>query len=244
MKLELDLKPGDVRLLKMLSCVLILVAALNFVMLPGLEHHADLTEQRQEAEAKKEEMEDAIASVPVLRETIETQKAELSELSEDYYALMENREVDALVTGLVLNHGLFPVSLSIGETTPGVPASYLGMEEQETAESDSASEPASAGEELMAEDSGEEASAALPVSTVQYVHTTEVTVTLQGTESELRTFLNDIAKEEPAVQVRSMNLSESTYLDAELQQVRQSNISCVLAVYTCGDENSGEEQEQ
>lgn len=241
MKLELDLKPGDVRLLKMLTCVLIIVAALNFIILPGMEHHADLADQKMEEELKKEEMEDAIAAVPAVKEKIETQKQQLQDLSKDYYALMENREVDTLVTGLVLDHGMFPVSLNIGETTPGIPAPYGNVQADETASTDD-TDPA---DELSADDSAEDASTdAAPVSEVQYMNITDATVVLQGTETQLRTFLNDIAKNEPAVQVRSMNITEDTYLDADLQQVQQLNITCVLAIYSCGGQNGGEENLQ
>ena len=73
---------------------------------------------------------------------------------------------------------------------------------------------------------------------------TEATVVLRGTETQLRTFLNDIAKSEPAVQVRSMDITEDTYLDADLQQVQQLDISCELAIYSCGGQNSGEENLQ
>ena len=98
MKLELDLKPGDVRLLKMLTCVLIIVAALNFIILPGMERHADLVDQKLEEELKKEEMENVIAAVLAVKETIETQKQQLQDLSKDYYARRENREGETLVT--------------------------------------------------------------------------------------------------------------------------------------------------
>ena len=244
MKLELDLKPGDVRLLKLLTCVLIAVAALNFILLPGMERHADLVDQKQEEELKKEEMEDAIAAAPVLKEKIETQKQQLQDLSKDYYALMENREADTLVTGLVLDHGMFPVSLNIGETTPGIPAAYGNVQEQ-TADTSDTTEDTSNGD-LSSEDTSAENTSAdtASFSEVQYMNITEATVVLRGTETQLRTFLNDIAKNEPAVQVRSMNITEDTYLDADLQQVQQLNISCVLAIYSCDGQNGGEENLQ
>ncbi len=240
MELKLDLKPGDVRLLKLLTSVLIIVAALNFLILPGLNHHADLVEQREEEQLKKEEMEDAIAAVPVLKEKIETQKQQLQDLSKDYYALMENREVDTLVTGLVLDHGMFPVSLSIGETTPGIPVPYGNVQEQTAASADMT-------DDTSLDDTSEEdtSSDVVPaVSEVQYMNITEATVVLRGTEIQLRTFLNDIAKNEPAVQVRSMSITEATYLDADLQQVQQLNISCVLAIYSYDGQSVGEENLQ
>ena len=239
MKLELDLKPGDVRLLKLLACVLIIVVALNFIILPGMERHTDLVDQKMEDELKKEEMEDAIAAVPSVKEKMETQKQQLQDLSKDYYALMENREVDTLVTGLVLDHGMFPVSLSIGETTPGIPAPYGNVQEQAVSE-DTADDTSL--DDTEEEDTASDSTAT--ASEVQYMNITEATVVLRGTETQLRTFLNDIAKNEPAVQVRSMSITEDTYLDADLQQVQQLNISCVLAIYSCDGLSGGEENLQ
>ena len=135
---------------------------------------------------------------------------------------------------------MFPVSLNIGETTPGVPAAYGNVQEQAVASEDTTDDTSL--EDVSEEDT--DSDAASQVSEVQYMNITEATVVLRGTETQLRTFLNDIAKSEPAVQVRSMNITEDTYLDADLQQVQQLDISCVLAIYSCGGQNSGEENLQ
>ena len=70
-------------------------------------------------------MEEAIESIPVLEQSIESSKKDLAEVSAPYYESMENRQIDELLTGLALKHGLFPVSLSIDgaeAALPGQPA--------------------------------------------------------------------------------------------------------------------------
>ena len=42
MKLELELKPGDIVLLKVLACVLIIFFTFRFLILPGVGKHQDL----------------------------------------------------------------------------------------------------------------------------------------------------------------------------------------------------------
>ena len=48
MKLEMDLKPKDIVLLKVLGCVLIAFVMIRFLIFPGIEKHMDLVDQRDE----------------------------------------------------------------------------------------------------------------------------------------------------------------------------------------------------
>ena len=48
MKLEFELKPTDILLLKVLSCILIAVLTLNLFIFPGLNKQADLSAQKEE----------------------------------------------------------------------------------------------------------------------------------------------------------------------------------------------------
>ena len=125
MKLDTELKPGDIVLLKGLGCVLIVVLFMQLLIFPGLNKHEDLSASLEAKTAQKQEMEDAIANMPAVEETIAKQEETLKAAQDQYYGLMENQEIDELVTGVVLNHSLFPVSLSIAETRDAVPDAYF-----------------------------------------------------------------------------------------------------------------------
>ena len=56
MKLEMELKPKDIALLKLLGCVLIAFFMIRFLIFPAVEKHMDLTEQRDNVVAQQEEM--------------------------------------------------------------------------------------------------------------------------------------------------------------------------------------------
>ena len=56
MKLEMDLKPKDIVLLKVLGCVLIAFVMIRFLIFPGIEKHMDLVDQRDEVVAEQEDM--------------------------------------------------------------------------------------------------------------------------------------------------------------------------------------------
>ena len=42
------------------------------------------------------------------------------------------------------------------------------------------------------------------------------------------------------IQVRSMQATKQTYVNTDLKAVQQLDISCTLAIYTCGDKNHEE----
>ena len=109
MKLEMDLKPKDIVLLKVLGCVLIAFVMIRFLIFPGIEKYMDLVDQRDEVVAEQEDMQALIDRKDVFDAIIANQQSSLKSAQEGYYDLLENREVDELITGIVLNHNLFPV---------------------------------------------------------------------------------------------------------------------------------------
>ena len=210
----MELKPGDVVLLKVLACVLILFFMARFLIFPGMEKHQDLVAKKDDLTIEKQEMQYTISSKASTEKEIATQKENLEKAQEGFYDLMENREVDSLITGLALKHDLFPVYLNIKDPVAGIPAAYQLSEASE-------------------DSSAEESQSTLPY--VQYVNTTTVTITLQGQEAQIRELLDDIAKNYPGIQVRSFDMQSGTYVDSSLQKTEQMNCNCVLAVYTCGE---------
>lgn len=260
MKLKMELKPGDIVLLKVLACVLIIFFIGRFLILPGIETHQDLSAKKTDLEVQQQEMQYTIDNVGTVEQKIEAQKEALQESLKGYYELMENREVDELVTGIVLKHDLFPTYLSIAETTPGIPNAYFladqtttaSTEEEKSVSEQNAANKQSADEELDGTSSGSDGSdssngsgssdtdssdAAASGSTqaLQYVNATAVSLTIQGSEANIQEMLDDIAKNYPGIQVSSLTMQENTYVDQSLQSVSEMNCSCIFTVYTCGE---------
>jgi len=262
MKLDMELKPGDVVLLKFLACVVIAFFMARFLILPGIEKHQSLVIEKEQVTQQKEQMETIIANAPAVEEKITEQVSILQDKKSEYYGLLENQAVDELITGVILKHNLFPVYLNIESPAAGVPEPYFLSTQgqaQAQAEAAAAAEAAAsssnsiddkaAAAEAAANGTGEEDSFLNDTldAYVQYTNATSVSVTIQGSEDEIRAFLNDIAVSYPGIQVRSFNIQKGTYLDQNLQAMESMNCSCVLAVYTCGDLNDpafGEETDQ
>lgn len=250
MKLEMDLKPGDILLLKVLGSVLILVLCMQLLIFPGLTKQEELKASLEAKTAQQEEMEETIAAAPQVEKQITAQEETLQAAKEEYSDLLENQEIDELLTGIVLNHSLFPVSLQIAETEDAVPEAYFLSSPANTA-NDSAEESTegngldSATAELDGTAESTDSDEAEARVDTRYVHTTNVSLTLRGNEVLLRSFLNDLAVDYPQLQVRSFQMQEGTYLNENLNAVDTTTCTCVIAVYTCGDtSDSGEETAQ
>lgn len=232
MKLEMELKSGDIVLLKVLACVLIIFFAFRFFIFPGFEKHQDLVQARDDKQVKQEEMQNAIDQQPVIEKKIVKQRQILKEDSEGFYELMENQQVDELVTGIALKQNLKPVYLKIEQTTPTMPGVFQASLKNAKVDTETAKEKAD--KELDSVDGNGDSESKADNSALKYVNTTLVSMTLQGSEQQIRAMLDDIAKNYPGVQVRSFDMSESTYVDDTLQEVSQNTCQCVLAVYSCG----------
>ena len=232
MKLEMELKSGDVVLLKVLACVLILFFGFRFFIFPGFEKHQDLVQSRDDKQIQKEEMQRTIDQNPIMEKKILKQREILTEDSKGFYEVMENQQIDELVTGIALKQGLKPVYLNIEGTTPSVPGAFQASLKNKKIDTETAKEKAD--KELDAVNGNEDPKNKADSSTLKYVNTTLVSMTLQGTEQQIRNMLDDVAKNYPGVQVRSFDMSESTYVSDDLQEVTQNSCQCVLAVYSCG----------
>ena len=250
MKLEMDLKPKDIVLLKVLGCVLIAFVMIRFLIFPGIEKHMDLVDQRDEVVAEQEDMQALIDRKDTFDAIIANQQSSLKSAQEGYYDLLENREVDELITGIVLNHNLFPVYLNITDTTAGVPEAYLYAPQAATGNSSTADSSADTSTDATqdsaaadstdssdSEDSATESSAAV---SAPYVNTTSVDVTIRGSEAEIKAFLDDIARNYPGIQVRTFNMQENDYVNTTMQTVSEMSCSCTLAVYVCGEQQTAQ----
>lgn len=201
MKLELTRK--DLFLLKLSLSVLIIFFMVRFLIMPGLGRYQENILRRQELRETMEEMQDAIDKTPEMKKLAEEKLGELRQASKDYYEIMENREMDGIITGLALKHGLFPVSLTLEQAAPGIadPYRYAPQQENEDVVSDT------------------------------YMQIGTARLILQGEEEELLAFVDDVESSHPAIQVKSLSVSRNVYLNKELEAAFQAEMACELAVY-------------
>ncbi len=201
--MRLELTENDILLLKLAGSVLIAFLVIRFLLMPGIEHYQENIIQRDELTETAEGMQAAIDGIPVLEQEIENSRAELEEVSSVYYERMENHQVDELLTGLALKHGLFPVSLSIEGAVPKIPAAYLyGV---------------TAGSEK--------------VPSEHYIQTAAGNMVLRGEEAKFFGFLDDVETNYPALRLCKLQMDQQIYFDEDWNIIDQPDMSCVLEIY-------------
>ena len=201
--MRLELTENDILLLKLAGSVLIAFLVIRFLLMPGIEHYQENIIQRDELTETAEGMQAAIDGIPVLEQEIENSGAKLEEVSSVYYERMENHQVDELLTGLALKHGLFPVSLSIEGAVPKIPAAYLyGV---------------TAGSEK--------------VPSEHYIQTAAGNMVMRGEEAKFFGFLDDVETNYPALRLCKLQMEQQIYFDEDWNIIDQPDMSCALEIY-------------
>lgn len=246
MRLELSAK--DILLLKLLFSILIAFLMIRFFIMPGLELYQENSIRSEELENKVAEMKTSIDEIPKLKKSVKERKKELEEKSAPYYAQMENRQVDELLTGLAVQHGLFPISMFIEDARPELPMTYLYAPQKEDAAqvSEDGAEDASGRlgqrkEALEDADAQLEQDGEVPEGTEdmenreyttsgRYVLASVCTMTLRGEGANVFAF-TDALQQNPAIQIRAMHRNERTYMDTDWNVVDMPEVTFTLAVY-------------
>ena len=201
--MRLELTENDILLLKLAGSVLIAFLVIRFLLMPGIEHYQENIIQRDELTETAEGMQAAIDGTPVLEQELKNSRAKLEEVSSVYYERMENHQVDELLTGLALKHGLFPVSLSIEGAVPKIPAAYLyGV---------------TAGSEK--------------VPSEHYIQTAAGNMVLRGEEAKFFGFLDDVETNYPALRLCKLQMEQQIYFDEDWNIIDQPDMSCALEIY-------------
>ncbi len=201
--MKLEMTRRDIFLLKLSFSMLILFFMVRFVIMPGINHYQENKMKRQELRETMEEMQAEMDRIPELKKLEEEKLKELRQVSQDYYACMENREMDEILTGIALRHGLFPLALTLGQAAPGIVEPYLYAEKQ---------------------DHGNYVS-----DSYMQIGTAELTV--QGEEARFLDFVEDLEKNYPAIQIRSLSVNRDYKLGRNLDTMIKPEMTCEMAIY-------------
>lgn len=228
----------DILLLKLALSILLVFLTVRFLIMPEIEQYQENRIKSRQLDVAMEEMQSAIDGIPGLEKKVEERKGELHDISAKYYERMENRQVDELLTGLALKSDLFPVSLSIGEAQPEIPKAYLygeiSGEDSTAGTGDGAEEDSTAGGSNVNEGDTQDKDNGSGVGENYadgYILCVNCTMVLQGSSIQIYQFIDDIAHNYPAIQIRTMSVSERTYLDTEWNIVDRPEVTFELAVY-------------
>lgn len=123
------------KLLYALGLLLFLAATFQWGVLPALQARADARAARDAAQQARAQMEQDLAQSGQLAADAAASAAELAQALQGFYPRMSGDALDALVSGLALEHGLTPRTLELSAPQPAAFAGYGGTAPAAQAES-------------------------------------------------------------------------------------------------------------
>lgn len=206
MRLELSVSERDKRLLMLTGIAGILMLSARFLIQPAFEQGQELEYAITEISAVYEERHTRMSEWEELDEAIARQRLALDDASKPYYKPLAAWEMDALITGLAVQHGLFPESLSLTEAVPGMVEPYIFAPEEEPPET-------------SLEDGG--------------VLLANARLEAIGEAAQWQAFLDDVARNYPGLRVTRLEVSPQSEGTGETDFT--DRIVCVLEIYMCRD---------
>lgn len=185
MRIEMTVTERDKRLLYVVGVLAFVALFGAFVLRPAAQAHAQARADYTAAAAQKQEMQAEIEAAAANAEARARAEQDVQAATADLYPLLYSDDLDTLVTGLALTHGLEPVSLSISSAgAPGL-SGYA---------------PGPLGGQSLSE--APERSGLRAVS---------LTSTVRGTPQDFTALLDDIAQHYPALHLRDFSVTESAW---------------------------------
>lgn len=133
MRLKISVSEQDRRLLMVTAIAGILLLSVRFLLLPAFKRGQELEHAITELSAVQEEHLTYMNRLENLDQAIAQQRSVLDQASKACYKPLAAWEIDALITELAVQHGLFPENLSLTEGVPGMVEPYIfAPEEEET----------------------------------------------------------------------------------------------------------------
>lgn len=214
----------DKKLLRLVACLAIIVIFGMYLIRPAMENHETLQNEYDAAEQKQQEYQTQIAALATIDDIIAQNEAALNTASEKYYkGDLETRQMDDIITGIALENGLFPQSLTLTEAAPGAVSAYLA--EQEASSADTSSDTESA-------DSTDDTSAA-PVQPVNCVYIGTATISAQGAVTQWLNFLDEVEHRYKGLRVTNFSIADYDYVANNTQAVSTNLITGTLEIYMC-----------
>ena len=207
----------DKKLLRLVACLAIIVIFGMYLIRPAMENHETLQNEYDAAEQKQQEYQTQIAALATIDDIIAQNEAALNTASEKYYKSdLETRQMDDIITGIALENGLFPQSLTLTEAAPGAVSAYLT--EQEAAQTDGSADTSSDAESAdSTDDSTDDTSATLA----------------QGAVTQWLNFLDEVEHRYKGLRVTNFSIADYDYVANNTQAVSTNLITGTLEIYMC-----------
>lgn len=220
----------DKRLLRFVACCAAIAVSAQLLIRPALAKRTELRDDLDSLEAQQTEWQEKIATLSTIDRTIEESTAARTQASEPFYkGQLETREMDDIITALLLKHGLFPQSLALEPGNAGAVSDYLAPDMQtQDAQSDSADTSDSS-----TTDSAPEASAP------RYIHIGKASLEATGKTEDWLAFLDEMERTFGGLRVTDFTVAESHVIENNVTAVTTNTIDAAIDLYMCIPEEAG-----
>lgn len=109
----MKLNKREKRLLYILLCVLLVVGGIFLVVLPAFEKNTSLKAKYKQAEQEMAALSNTDSNATAAAKDTKSIHNKIKKLNDSFYSSMQKEDLDAMLTQLVMDHGLTPVSLTI-----------------------------------------------------------------------------------------------------------------------------------
>lgn len=209
----------DKKLLYFCGIAVFLFFFIRFLFLPALDSMQRAEESLQTAEEARSEMELTIVQSPAAALQVQQSEEALRSAAAAFYPALKSDALDALITGIELNHHLTPLSLTISAPVP-VPGGGGVADAFHWNDILAPMQP-------PVWDSAADA---------EYLCSAAVSFRAQGSRADFAALLDDLAANYPAIELRRFAISDSTTMNQDGETAATSTFDCVVNVYLCDKE--------
>lgn len=225
----------DKRLLRFVACCAAIAVSAQLLIRPALAKRTELRDDLDSLEAQQTEWQEKIATLSTIDRTIEESTEARTQASEPFYkGQLETREMDDIITALLLKHGLFPQSLALEPGNAGAVSDYLAPDMQtQDAQSDSADTSDSSTTDSASTDSAPETSAP------RYIHIGKASLEATGKTEDWLAFLDEMERTFGGLRVTDFTVAESHVIENNVTAVTTNTIDAAIDLYMCIPEEAG-----
>lgn len=234
-RIVITITEKDKRLLRFVACCAAIAVSAQLLIRPALAQRTELRDDLDSLEAQQTEWQEKIATLSTIDRTIEESTAARTQASEPFYkGQLETREMDDIITALLLKHGLFPQSLALEPGNAGAVSDYLAPDMQtQDAQSDSADTSDSSTTDSASTDSAPEASAP------RYIHIGKASLEATGKTEDWLAFLDEMERTFGGLRVTDFTVAESHVIENNVTAVTTNTIDAAIDLYMCIPEEAG-----
>lgn len=179
-------------MLYILGLILIIGGGIYFLVPPMLDNYTLSQEEAAQAEEQRMLTEMQVAQLPALEEQIAQNRREAAMYSARLSPAVRNEDLDKMITGMLLEHGLTPSSLAMTDTTQQ-PVPAFGADAEEGAATAEAAPAETTTDTSQTGDAAAETQAA-PVEAT--VYTNDITVVVRGSVDNVVSFVDYISTQD------------------------------------------------